>query len=183
MSREILEPLGMTRTVLEGTQGTDQDRDSVPFHFQKNPEDDDSEARAAPAADYQCFFGAGAFLSTPSDLVRLGSAWLTTSAKAPAVKKPGFLKAETIALFHTPVQLRSGTSTGFALGWKSETVQLAGAPSPLVRHRASLIGGSVSFTLFPDRGLAIAVTSNIRATGLMDTLTLQVAEAFARVGG
>ena len=36
--------------------------------------------------DYSCLAGAGAFLSTPTDLVRLGSAML----------KPGLLKAETI---------------------------------------------------------------------------------------
>ena len=34
--------------------------------------------------DYSCLAGAGAFLSTPTDLVRFGSAML----------KPGFLKAE-----------------------------------------------------------------------------------------
>lgn len=166
MSREVLTPLGMERTALEGTPGTDQDRDSVPFHF---PREGDSEAETAPAADYACFFGAGAFLSTPSDLVRLGSAWL----------KPGLLKAETITLFQAPVRLASGASTGFALGWKVDTIPLAGAPAQVVRHRANLIGGHVSFTLFPDRGLVIAATSNVRSDRV-DPFALQVADAFVR---
>jgi hypothetical protein len=42
--------------------------------------------------------------------------------------KPGLLKAETIALLHTPLRLESGTSTEYALGWKVDRVQLAGAP-------------------------------------------------------
>jgi serine beta-lactamase-like protein LACTB, mitochondrial len=167
MNREIIEPLGMNRTALEGTPGTDADRDSVPFHLRST--DDDAESRTAPAADYACFFGAGAFLSTPSDLVRFGSAWL----------KPGFLKAETLTLFQTPVRPRSGTST-FALGWSVDDVPLAGAAARVVRHRARLIGGYVSFTLFPERGLVIAATSSVRSDNV-DTLTLQVAELFASV--
>jgi CubicO group peptidase (beta-lactamase class C family) len=167
MSREILEPVGMTRTVLEGTAGTDADRDSVPFYLQGD--DDNTESGTAPAADYACFFGAGAYLSTPSDLVRLGSAWLT----------PGLLKAETLTLFQTPVRLRSGTST-FALGWTVGTVPLAGTPARVVRHRANAIGGSVSFTLFPEHRLVIAATSNVRSSEL-DPFALQVADLFASV--
>ena len=167
MSREIIEPLGMTRTALEGTSGTDADRDSVPFYLRSR--DDEGESQTAPAADYACFFGAGAFLSTPSDLVRLGAAWL----------KPGLLKAETLTLFQTPVRVRSGSST-FALGWTVDNVPLAGAPARVVRHRANVIGGSVSFTLFPERGLVLAATSNVRSSGL-DPFTLQVADLFASV--
>ena len=167
MSRELLEPLGMTRTALEGTPGTDADRDSVPYY--RRSKDDDAESQTAPAADYACFFGAGAFLSTPSDLVRLGSAWL----------KPGLLKAETLTLFQTPLQLKSGPST-FALGWSVGSVPLAGAPARVVRHRANAIAGYVSFTMFPDRGLVVAAMSNVASSGV-DPFTLQVADLFASV--
>jgi CubicO group peptidase (beta-lactamase class C family) len=167
MNREIVASLGMTRTALEGTPGTEPDRDSVPFYLQST--DDDAESQTAPAADYACFFGAGAYLSTPSDLVRLGSAWL----------KPGLLKAETLRLFQAPVQLNSGPST-FALGWTVDDVPLAGAPARIVRHRANVIGGHVSFSLFPERGLVVAATSNVRSSGV-DPLALQVADLFASV--
>jgi hypothetical protein len=60
------------------------------------------------------------------DLVRFGSAML----------KPGLLKAETMALLQTPLRLASGASTDFALGWKVERVQLAGALARMVAHRA-----------------------------------------------
>ena len=128
VSREILAPLGMARTALEGTAGTEDDRDSVPYYFRAE-QDDDSESRTAPAADYACFFGAGAFLSTPSDLVRLGSAWL----------EPRLLKAETVTLFQEPLRLASGASSGFALGWKVDTIPFAGGLTRAVRHRAILM--------------------------------------------
>jgi serine beta-lactamase-like protein LACTB, mitochondrial len=156
MSRELFKPLGMDRTVLEGT---DQDPDDVTLYFPREGSDG-GEPKEAPEAEYGCFFGAGGYVSTPSDLVRLGSAIVTTSAKATAVKKPGLLKTETIALLQTPLQLKSGASTGFALGWKVDTIPIAGKQARVVRHRASLIRGLVSLSVFPELGLVLAVMSN-----------------------
>jgi len=126
--------------------------------------------QTGPGADYSCFAGAGAFLSTPSDLVRLGSAML----------KPGLLTAETITLFQTPLHLKSGASTEFALGWKVETIALAGAPTRLLRHRATPTGSTVSLALLPDRSLAIAATTNVTHGMAVDPFALQVAEAFVQ---
>jgi CubicO group peptidase (beta-lactamase class C family) len=166
MSREVFMPLRMDRTVLEVT---DEDPDTAAFHEQR-AEERDNEVQDKPAADYSCTVGAGAFLSTPSDLARLGSAML----------KPGLLKAETIALFQTPLRLTSGTSTGFALGWKVDSIPLAGAQVRVVRHRASLIGGAVSHYLFPDNGLVVTATSNVPNTVAVEAFALQVAEAFTK---
>jgi len=166
MKREVFTPLKMERTALEGT-----DRDSETATFEeRRAEEQDNEPQDPPEADYSCTFGAGAFLSTPSDLVRLGSAML----------KPGFLKAETITLFQTPLTLKSGASTDFALGWKVDSIPLAGAHVRVVRHRASLIGGAVSFYLFPDQDLAIAAMSNVANAVGVETFALQVAEVFGR---
>lgn len=161
MSREVFTPLEMDRTVLEGT---DDDPDTAVF------DDSRTEEEGPLATDYSCTAGGGAFLSTPSDLVRVGSAML----------KPGLLTAETIALFQTPLTLKSGASTGFALGWKVDSIPLAGSQVRVVRHRASLIGGAVSLYLFPDRDLVIAATSNVANTVAVEAFALQVAETFAR---
>src|SRR5262245_33366611 len=99
-----------------------------------------------PKSDYSCFAGAGAFLSTPSDLVRLGAAMM----------KPGFLKQETIAVFQEPLKLKSGASTGFALGWKVDTVPFGGAQVRAVRHRALPFYGAVTLTIIPERNLVFA---------------------------
>ena len=125
--------------------------------------------QTAPAADYSCFFGAGAFLSTPLDLVRLGSAMV----------KPGLLKADTIAVVQQPLRFPSGASTGFALGWKVDDLPIAGAQMRVLRHRGSPSGGTISLALFPDRKLVIAATANVSHAAGVDPFVLQVAEAFA----
>ena len=161
MGREVFAPLGMDRTVLEGT---DEDAETAVFDPVR------TEQEGPMAADYSCTMGASAFLSTPSDLVRLGSAMLI----------PRLLKADTIALFQTPQQLKNGSITDFAMGWKVETIALAGAQVRVLRHRASLIGGAVSLYLIPDRGLAIATMSNVQNTVGLEAFTLEVAELFSR---
>jgi len=167
MSREVFKPLGMDRT---GLEGTNDDADTVSFYFPRMNMNPRLGLDSGPGADYSCFAGAGAFLSTPSDLVRLGSAML----------KPGLLTAETIRLFQTPLHLKSGASTGFALGWKADTIPLAGAPALLLRHRATPTGGTVSLSLFPDRSLVIAATTNVTHAKAVDPFAVQVAEAFSR---
>jgi len=152
MSRELFAPLGMTRTALEGTDN---------------------------AADYGCFFGAGAFLSTPSDLVRLGSAMVVP--RTSDTRTRGLLKPETIALFQAPLQLQSGASTGFALGWKVDHITIGGMQTPVVRHRATFIGGGASLSLLPQHDLVVAVISSPAHTARMDPFVLQVADAFASI--
>ena len=165
MRREVFTPLGMDRTALEGS---DNDPDTVSFYFPRVAEDSKLGLQDAPEAEYGCYFGAGAFLSTASDLVRLGSAMM----------KPGFLKKETIELFQTPLQLTSGKTSGFALGWKVDTVPLAGEQVRAIRHRGSYIGGDSSLSVFPDRSLVVATISSVR-TRTRDQFAQQVADAFA----
>ena len=164
MANEIFQPLGMNRTALEGTPS---DADTVSFYGTKRSFGVDQGVTDAAEENYSCFFGAGGFFSTPSDLVRLGSAML----------KPGLLKPETIALFQTPLQLKSGASTGFALGWKVDDIQLAGRPVRVLRHRARLFGGTTSLSIFPELGLVVAAMSN-ENDDTVDPFALQVAETF-----
>jgi serine beta-lactamase-like protein LACTB len=121
-------------------------------------------------AAYSCLAGAGAFLSTPSDLVRFGSAMLM----------PGFLKRETIATMQKPLQLESGESTSYGLGWKVESVPLAGKPARLVGHRGTPMGGAVSLLTFPDLGVVVAAASNTGAAGV-DPFARKIAEVFGRL--
>lgn len=153
MVRQVLEPLGMERTVVAETEGLDD----VAHGTGRRP-------------DYSCVAGGGAFLSTPSDLVRLGSTMV----------KPGFLRAETVAFFQTPQRLASGASTTYALGWTVKRVQLAGEPARIVSHRGSPAGGTVSLLTFPDLGLAIAAAANVTDARGVEPFALQVAEAFTR---
>jgi len=151
MQREVFEPLGMTRTVVEETANLV----------------DVAHGSGRPP-DYSCVAGGGAFLSTPTDLVRLGSAMLT----------PGFLTADTIADFQRPTRLASGTATTYALGWTVTSPQLAGRSVRVVSHRGSPAGGTVTLLTFPDSGLAVAVAANVTDANGVGPFALQVAEAF-----
>lgn len=153
MVRQVFEPLGMTRTLVAETEGLD----SVAHGPGRRP-------------DYSCVAGGGAFLSTPTDLVRVGSAML----------KPGFLRAETIAAFQTPTRLASGASTTYALGWTVRSAPLAGTPARIVSHRGSPAGGTVTLLTFPDLGLVVAAAANAPDLKGVDPLALQIAEAFTR---
>ena len=153
MVHDVFEPLGMTRTVVAETEGLE----GIGHGAGLRP-------------DYSCVAGGGAFLSTPTDLVRLGSAML----------KPGLLRPETIEAFRTPTRLMSGASTTYALGWTVRSVQLAGEPARIVSHRGSPAGGTVSLLTFPDLGLAIAAAANVSDARGVDPFALRVAEAFTR---
>jgi serine beta-lactamase-like protein LACTB len=165
ITREILEPLGMASTVLE--DGADV-RDITTFYIPRASMRTKLGVRKRSRPHNSCLAGAGAFFSTPSDLVRFGRAML----------KPGLLKADTVALFQTPLRLESGASTDFALGWKVERVQLAGAPARMVAHRATPNGGTVALLTFPDHGVVVAAASNISPAEGVDPIARKIAEAF-----
>jgi serine beta-lactamase-like protein LACTB, mitochondrial len=153
MVRHVFEPLAMKRTVVAEIE----DLDGVVTSSPRSVFGIRLGVKKPSRPDYSCLAGAGAFLSTPTDLVRLGSAMLNT----------GLLKAETIAAFQTPTRLVSGAPTTYALGWTVGSVQLVGEPTRMVSHRGSPVGGTVSLVTFPDLGLAIAAAANVtHASGL-----------------
>jgi serine beta-lactamase-like protein LACTB len=152
ITHQLFEPLGMHQTVAAET-------------------DDLTEiAHRGRRPDYSCIAGGGAFLSTPSDLVRFGS----------ATTKPGVLRADTIAALQTPTRLASGASTTYALGWTIGGAQIGGAASRVVSHRGSPAGGTVSLVIFPDLGVVIAAAANASDATGVHPFVLQVADAFSR---
>jgi serine beta-lactamase-like protein LACTB, mitochondrial len=166
MVRQVFEPLGMDRTVVAETEGLDD----MPTHAPRSILGMRVGVKEAKRPDYSCLAGAGAFLSTPTDLVRIGSAML----------KPGLLKAGTIAAFQTPTRLASGESATYALGWTVNTIQLAGESRRMLSHRGSPMGGSVSLLTFPDLGLAVAAAGNMTDVRRVNAFALEVAEAVFR---
>jgi serine beta-lactamase-like protein LACTB, mitochondrial len=166
MERQVFEPLGMDRTVIPERGGLDDASSYTPRSILRTRLGIDE----AGPPDYSCLAGAGAFLSTPTDLVRLGSTLL----------KPGLLKAETITALQTPTRLVSGAAMTYALGWTVGSVQLAGAPTRMASHRGSPRGGTVSLLTFPDLGIAVAAAANMTNVAGVNPLALHVADAFAR---
>ena len=167
MRTQIFTPLGMADTTSDSA--TEPIPDRATFYFPRFSGDNVRARSWRRTVDYSCFAGAGAFLSTPSDLVRFGMALSSGKLLQPA----------TVSMLQTPQQLASGKDTDYGLGWMLETVPLAGEPTRLASHASrTCVGASTSFLTFPERGLVVAVTANI---SFADTrsIALKIAQAFA----
>ena len=115
MRTQIFKPLGMTDTTPDSA--TEPIPDRATFYYPRFGGDPRYGPELARDVDYSCFAGAGAFLSTPSDLVRFGM----------AINSGKLLQPATVKMLQTPQRLASGEETGYGLGWELETVSLAGA--------------------------------------------------------
>ena len=162
METQVFKPLGMAAT--RSDSATERIPDRVTSYYRR------FKREVTTSVDYSCFAGAGAFLSTPSDLVRFGMA--LTAGK--------FLQPATVGTLQTRQQLASGKDTDYGLGWMLETVELAGANTPLAGHASrTMEGASTSFLTFPERNLVVAVTANISFAN-PKLIALAIAEAFAK---
>jgi serine beta-lactamase-like protein LACTB, mitochondrial len=167
MRTRIFNPLGMADTTVDSADDGIPER--ATFYYPKWSGDPSSGPGVATDADYSCFAGAGAFLSTPSDLVRFGN----------ALGSGKLLPSFAVRMLQTPQTLSSGAETEFGLGWRVETIPLAGEPTRLVSAASrTLLGGSAQFLTFPERGIVVAVTSNISKADTR-SIALNIAEAFA----
>lgn len=159
MRSKVFTPLGMADTVADFPTEPIPNR-ATSYYRQL-------ESERTSNVDYSCFAGAGAFLSTPSDLVRFGF----------SIKK--LLKPETVSLLQTRQQLRSGEETEYGLGWMLDTAELAGKRTPLAGHASRTIeGASTSFLTFPELGLVVAVTAN-RSFADPRSIASDIAQVFA----
>jgi CubicO group peptidase (beta-lactamase class C family) len=164
---EVLQPLAMDRTAVSET---DELRRAMPAHDPRDIWGMRAGVQDAYRTDYSCLAGAGAFLSTPTDLARFGAAMIA----------PGFLKADTITTFETPARLASDATSTYAPGWAVGTASLGGQQTRMVSHRGSPMGGGVALLTFPDLGLSVAVAAAWGDVDRVNRYALEVAEAFAR---
>jgi CubicO group peptidase (beta-lactamase class C family) len=186
VQREIFTPLGMGSTVADIDGQTEPG--SAHFYYPSVMLDPRHGLQDAPKMNLSCLLPAGGFLSTPSDLVRFGSAMMSDSLLRPA----------TVRELQTPVRLASGESTGQALGWVVQALPTGPEGSPTrivgqgleaaVRRRflgATTIGGHVSggtasLLTVPDHRLAIAVASNVSGAESVSLLSTRLSDVFLR---
>lgn len=164
MRNQIFEPLGMTSTTSDSA--TELLPDRATFYFPRMAAEPRYGPELAQGGDYSCF---GAFLSTPSDLVRFGM----------AVGGGKLLQPATVALLQTSQRLTSGEETGYGLGWDLKAVPLAGGPATTAGHDGKFgMGGSSSLVTLRAHGVVVAVTANISYADTR-SIALQIAAAFA----
>jgi CubicO group peptidase (beta-lactamase class C family) len=167
MQEQIFDPLGMDDTIADSA--TESIRDRATFYFPRYAADPKYGLHLMRPLDYSCYAGSSAFLSTPSDLVRFGS----------AINNGRLLTRDTIQLLQTSQRLSSGEETGYGLGWDVDAVTLAGARTHVVGHDGDSLGGRVtSFVTVRERGIIVAVMSNISYADT-SSLALKIVEAFA----
>jgi len=175
MQKEIFEPLGMhdTRADDARVDFTTEEQEPVPgqatAYFPKFSADPHYGLDLMRPADFSCYAGASAFLSTPSDLVRF----------ALAIDSGKLLQPATVELLQTEQRLAAGQGTGYGLGWDLENVELAGRQTRTIGHDGTVLGGMVaSLMTFREQGIVVSVTSNTSYADA-ESLALKIAQAFA----
>ena len=141
MNRHVFTPLGMTNTTAEFADSIIPGRAHYYLHDSAGP------IVNAPYVNNSNKWAGGGFLSTASDLVIFGSAFL----------KPGFLKQETIDLLWTPQKTTDGKSTGYGIGWGSA---LDSAGRRVVSHSGGAMAANSLLLIYPNEKLVVAVIAN-----------------------
>jgi len=142
MEARVFEPLGMRETE------PDQNRLILLERVRPYVRNADGRLENAPYVDNSYKWAGGGFLSTAEDLVRFGFAHM----------EPGFLDAETLALFQASQKTADGTETGYGIGWRVWTDESGRA---VVGHGGASVGGTTRLAIYPDEGLVIAIISNL----------------------
>jgi hypothetical protein len=96
--------------------------------------------------DFSCFAGAGAFVSTPSDLVRF----------AMAMSSGKLLKPATWELAWTPVTVNGAEKRDYGFGWSVDTFR----DRKRVHHGGGINGFVSYMTRFPQEKLTVIVLTN-----------------------
>jgi serine beta-lactamase-like protein LACTB, mitochondrial len=107
-------------------------------------------------------WAAGGFVSTPSELVRVGNALL----------RGEIVRPETFALLTTPQKLKNGEDSGahYGLGWRSgkEKLPVSGREVQAVHHGGTAHGAMSFFVLFPEHALVVSLHTNLLAQPFTD---------------
>lgn len=167
LDERIFRPLGMSDTFKEII--TDRPASAAtPYNprFAANPT---YGLTPLPTFDYSCHAGSNGFLSTASDFARFGM----------AINRGQLLRPGTVRLFQTPQHLTSGALTPYGLGWELKTVILADRPVQAAGYSGHFwVEDVASLLTFPDRGLVVAVMSNVSFAGT-PAIAERIAQTFA----
>lgn len=134
-------PLGMSSTIADYSDSLVSDR--VRFY-----ERGKTGLINAPLVDNSYKWAGGGFLSTPIDLVRLGSGLFNHT----------LLRAELAALLTRPQFLSDGTNTYYGMGWRTG---LDSQQRPIVHHGGSIDGGGAFLLIYPQEKIVVAITANM----------------------
>lgn len=149
MQKTVFKPLGMNSTIADYKFRKISDK--AEFY---NYDAKIGKYKKAPEVNISNKWAGGGFLSTPSDLVKLGNALLFDK----------ILNPTTTAVLWTPQRLNNGKVNGinYAIGWKVDTVKLFNGSKSVrqIHHGGSASGSTAMFVLFPDYKMSVCILAN-----------------------
>lgn len=178
MDNAIFKPLEMRNTYADHTRSKSE-------HFATFYETEDGYYREFRSFE-QLYdinlsykWAGGGFISTPTDLVKLGNAWLTDTT---------FIDQKTKRQFWTPVKLKNGkvNEQQYAVGWRSylsfKDQRLGGGKTSywIVHHGGVSKGSQNLLILFPNYDLVIdaSINANIESFSKLFDEVLRLANVF-----
>jgi len=161
MRETVFEPIGMDETVAEYV-------DSLIYHRSRAyRQSGDGHILNAPFVDNSNKWAGGGFLSTATDLVRYGSAYLDGS----------FLAPETVELLWTSQTTRDGERTGYGIGWRENFED----DQRIISHTGGAMGGTTVMVIYPKEGVVVSILTNIQGASQTENART-VAEYFMAIG-
>lgn len=170
LREQVLDPLHMHGTWPEQADAPGPER--AQLYHPRASGDTATGLEHPDFTDYRCYAGAGAYLSTPSDLVRL----------AHAMDAAALFDARIVALLQAPVTLPDGSDRGYGLGWHSTQAPFGGGATTLIGHPGVTIGGTTTLRRHPELRIVVAVSTNVTFADLAP-LAAQVAALFHAARG
>lgn len=161
MEREVFNPLDMDETVADYT-------DSLIYNRTSYYEADDGEILNAPYVDNSYKWAGGGFLGTTEDLTKFGEAIFWSD----------FLQSETVDMLIESMELDSGESTNYGIGWRTGTDSEG---RRYYGHSGGSVGGTTQFVVFPEQEVIVAVIANMGGVSYRDS-HLRIAGFFMEAG-
>lgn len=142
LDKEIFKPLKMLST------GPDLGKDKVENMTQLYDRDQSNNISKILYPENTSYkWGAGGMVSTPTDLVKLGDAYMN-----------GFFKPEIVEEMFKVQKLNSGEETGVGIGWRRNW-DLQG--NETFDHAGWMGGARSVISIFPEQKLSVAIMCNI----------------------
>ncbi len=156
MHNNIFKPLGMNATSAE--YELSGPNSSATFYWNKDGKH--SAFRVWQNVDLSHRLAGGGFISTPSDMVTLGSAWLNDD----------FIAPQTRALFWRPQKLTDGSTNPqkYALGWRWAEYDDGKGIISNANHGGVSRGSQSWLMVIPERKMAVAVMINANVEEFWD---------------
>lgn len=170
MNTQVFAPLRMDATMAE-FRG-EKSKNLATFYW--NNQGGSSQVRPWRNVDLSHRLAGGGFISTSSDLVKMGNAFLQDS----------FISAKTRTIFWTPQTLSNGTKTpnGYSLGWRFINIKLDDEIGEVaVANHGGVSRGAQSWLMvIPEYNMSIAVNINANTDVFWDfgKVSMQIAKLF-----